>query len=84
MSPLKPREREKTPGGLGQQGSELRFTAEDITWIPAMVTGMYFYLYMVMDIYSRKIVGWQLYGKESSACAADLMTDICLQRKNRA
>lgn len=49
----------------------------DITWIPARITGMYFYLYMVMDIYSRKIVGWQVYEKESSARAADLMTDIC-------
>ena len=49
----------------------------DITWIPARVRGMYFYLYMVMDIYSRKIVGWQVYEHESSALAADLMTDIC-------
>lgn len=38
---------------------------------------MYFYLYMVMDVYSRKIVGWQVYERESSARAADLMTDIC-------
>ena len=30
-----------------------------------------------MDIYSRKIVGWQVYAEESSALAADLMTDIC-------
>ena len=30
-----------------------------------------------MDIYSRKIVGWQVYQNESSAQAADLMTDIC-------
>ncbi len=49
----------------------------DITWLPASVGGIYFYLYMVMDIYSRKIVGWQVYEKESSALAADLMTDIC-------
>lgn len=49
----------------------------DITWIPSRISGMYFYLYMVMDIYSRKIVGWQVYEKESSALAADLMTDIC-------
>ncbi len=38
---------------------------------------MFFYLYMVMDIYSRKIVGWQVHGQESSELAADLMTDIC-------
>ena len=30
-----------------------------------------------MDIYSRKIVGWQVYGQESSSHAADLMVDIC-------
>ncbi len=49
----------------------------DITWIPTRIAGMYFYLYMVMDIYSRKIVGWQVYERESSVFAADLMTDIC-------
>ena len=53
----------------------------DITWIPARIGGMYFYLYMVMDIYSRKIVGWQVYEKESSARAADLMTDICRRER---
>ena len=30
-----------------------------------------------MDIYSRKIVGWQVYELESCALATDLMTDIC-------
>ena len=44
---------------------------------------MYFYLYMVMDIYSRKIVGWQVYEKESSARAADLMTDICRRERTK-
>lgn len=35
------------------------------------------YLYLVLDIYSRKIVGWQVHDEERSALAADLMTDIC-------
>ena len=55
----------------------------DITWVPSRITGMYFYLYMVMDIYSRKIVGWQVYEKESSARAADLMTDICCRERTK-
>ncbi len=29
-----------------------------------------------MDIYSRKIVGWQIYKRESSELAVDLMIDI--------
>ena len=53
----------------------------DITYLPIAIRGLFYYLYLVMDIYSRKIVGWQVYEKESSALAADLMTDIC-QREN--
>lgn len=49
----------------------------DITYLSTRVRGLFFYLYRVMDIYSRKIVGWQVYDAESSALAADLMTDIC-------
>ena len=53
----------------------------DITYLPTQVKGLFLYLYVVMDIYSRKIVGWQVYREESSALAADLMTDICLREK---
>lgn len=53
----------------------------DITYLPTTIRGMFYYLYLVMDIYSRKIVGWQVYEQESSALAADLMTDIC-RREN--
>ncbi len=49
----------------------------DITYLPTVVRGVFFYLYLVVDIYSRKIVGLQVYEKESSALAADLMKDIC-------
>jgi transposase InsO family protein len=30
-----------------------------------------------MDIYSRKVVGWQVYDSESSDLASDVMRDIC-------
>jgi putative transposase len=53
----------------------------DITYLPAHIRGMYYYLYLVLDIYSRKIVGWQVYDKESSALAADLIKDICKREK---
>jgi transposase InsO family protein len=49
----------------------------DITYLPTCVRGIFVYLYLVMDVYSRKIVGWQVYEHESAALAADLMTDIC-------
>ena len=53
----------------------------DITYLLSPVKGQYHYLYMVMDIYSRKIVGWQVHDCESSSHAADLITDIVHREK---
>lgn len=55
----------------------------DITYLPTRVRGIYFYLYLFLDIYSRKIVGWQIYETESSELAAEVMRDIC-ERENIA
>jgi putative transposase len=49
----------------------------DITYLPTPVKGIYFYLYLFMDIFSRKIVGWQIYDAESSDLAGEVMRDIC-------
>ena len=51
----------------------------DITYLPTPIKGLYFYLYLFMDIFSRKIVGWQVYETESSELAADVMRDICVR-----
>lgn len=51
----------------------------DITYLPTQVTGQYFYLYLFLDIFSRKIVGWQVYENESSELAGEVMRDICLR-----
>jgi putative transposase len=53
----------------------------DITYLPTRIKGSFFYLYLVLDIFSRKIVGWQVHCDELSALAADLMTDICYREK---
>lgn len=42
----------------------------DITYLPTTVRGIYFYLYLILDIYSRKIVGWEVYNEESAEYAA--------------
>lgn len=49
----------------------------DITYLPTQIKGLFLYLYLVMDVYSRKIVGWQVYENESSELAGELMKDIC-------
>jgi transposase InsO family protein len=49
----------------------------DITYLPSTVRGIFFYLYLFLDVFSRKIVGWQVYEGESSERAAALLQDIC-------
>jgi putative transposase len=49
----------------------------DITYLPSAIRGQFFYLYLFMDIFSRKIVGWQVYEEESGALAGELLRDLC-------
>ncbi len=42
----------------------------DITYLGTTVKGLYFYLYLIMDVFSRKIVGWEIYAEESADHAA--------------
>lgn len=72
----KPRTSNKKPRALTATGPNQVYSW-DITYLPTQVKGVFLYLYLVLDIYSRKIVGWQVYDNESSALAADLMIDIC-------
>jgi transposase InsO family protein len=53
----------------------------DISYLPAQISGLYFYLYLVMDIYSRKIVGWSIHEKELSEYSACLIEQACHDEK---
>lgn len=45
----------------------------DITYMASAIKGMFFYLYLFMDIYSRKIVGWEVFETETSEQAAQVL-----------
>lgn len=49
----------------------------DITYLLSAVRGQYFYLYMFLDIFSRKIVGWRIHDRESADLSSALLTAIC-------
>jgi putative transposase len=51
----------------------------DITWLQTVVRGKYLYLYLVMDVWSRRIVGWEVYERESPDLAAALIQRICTE-----
>ena len=76
----KPKTQVKKPRALTAT-SPNQIYSWDITYLPTPVKGLFMYLYLVLDIFSRKIVGWQVYENESSARAADLMTDICQRER---
>jgi len=47
----------------------------DITKLPSTVKGVFFYLYLVMDLFSRYVVGWMASAKENAAYATRLIGD---------
>lgn len=50
----------------------------DITFLRGPVRGRYYYLYVLMDIFSRYVVGWTLQNVECGEAARDLIRDACL------
>jgi len=50
----------------------------DLTFLPASVVGQWFYLYLVMDLYSRKIVSFEVHDSDSSDYAVDLLRRTAL------
>jgi transposase InsO family protein len=49
----------------------------DITYMRGPVRGMFFYFYAVMDVWSRKIVGWTLQAEESAEHAKAMIGAAC-------
>lgn len=50
----------------------------DVTWLPTTVGGRWFYLYLILDLYSRKIVGHEVQEVESGEHAAQLLKRTAL------
>ena len=49
----------------------------DITFLRSPVRGQFFYLYMFVDVWSRKIVGWRVFDREDNKLAAVTFKAIC-------
>jgi len=45
----------------------------DISYLPTIVRGIFFYLYFFLDIFSRKIVGFEVFETESAEHAAEVV-----------
>ncbi|MEX1187114.1 MAG: IS3 family transposase [Gemmatimonadaceae bacterium] len=49
----------------------------DITYLPTTVRGRFLYLYLVVDVWSRQIVGATIHAREGATEAAALIRQIC-------
>ncbi len=67
--------RNNRPGALIATGPNQVYTW-DITYMKSPVKGRFFYLYLFVDVWSRKIVGWRVEECESPELAAELATVI--------
>ena len=52
----------------------------DITKLLGPVKWTYFYLYVILDIFSRYVVGWMVANQESTALAKRLLADSCAKQ----
>ncbi len=50
----------------------------DMTYLPATVAGRWFHLYLILDLYSRKIVGWEVHDRDHADHAAHLVRRTAL------
>lgn len=71
-----PRPRTKPTGYLATAPNHV--WSWDITWLATTILGLFFRLYLVVDIYSRKIVAWEVYDTETAEYAAGVIRQACL------
>ena len=53
----------------------------DITYLNGPIKGRHYYLYMISDIFSRKIVAWEVWEEESADHASELITKAVISEK---
>lgn len=56
----------------------------DISYLLTLSRGEYLYLYLILDIWDRSIVGWAVHPLESGAHGADLLRESCIRHEVKA
>ena len=53
----------------------------DITKLPTLTRGLYLNLYVILDLFSRYVVGWMVSRKENAGLARHLFSEVLTQRR---
>jgi len=49
----------------------------DITYLRSPIRGEFYFLYLFLDVWSRKIVGWRVHDREDNELAAKAFVELC-------
>jgi transposase InsO family protein len=74
-SKSQPRKHVKPPALMAMSPNQI--WSWDITYLRTSIKGLYYYLYLPMDIFSRLIVHWEVHEVESADLASDMITRAC-------
>lgn len=53
----------------------------DITYLPGAIRGTFYYLYLVMDVWSRAVIGWDVHEHESMELSSQMISRLCVDNK---
>ena len=53
----------------------------DITWLGGPVKGLYYRLYLILDLFSRKVVGWEVWETEEAKHAETLVKKAVINER---
>ena len=53
----------------------------DVTWLPSLIRGKYFYLYLILDMYSRFIIDWTIETTEDAVFARHLFSNAFIDHE---
>ena len=75
----KPAQRPSKPPQRKATGPDQVYTW-DITYLPTQVRGMFFFAYVIIDLWTREIVGWAIHTSEDEEHAKELFLSIKRKR----
>jgi transposase InsO family protein len=70
--------RQSRPPSTHVATAERQLWSWDMTYLPAQVAGRWFYLYLILDVFSRKIVGFEVHDSDDADHAARLVQRTAL------
>ena len=75
--------RERTPRPLAEHVATgpCQVWSWDITYLRAPIRGQFFYLYLILDVWSRKAVGAQVYEAEDGEYASQLIAEAIVENQ---